>query len=246
MQFDLEISPSHPALPGHFPGTPVVPAVVLIERLAAILEQMTGHPITSVRQLRLLGLIEPGQRIGVDCKEKARDSWRMTCTVAGKSVAKGSFGWAQCKPGTGQELVGPEMGYYTANAAYEQLPHSGTMALIAGFSLTTNGAQTRVILAGNHPLADENGLSAWAVLEYAAQLMACRKMAMGAEPMNRAAIVLVRSLERYTDRPVPVGGELIVQVTEDVAQPGAVQCTFTAMHGQEPLCAGEFTVVSGR
>lgn len=34
-KFALRIEPGHPALPGHFPGDPVVPGVVLLERVAA-------------------------------------------------------------------------------------------------------------------------------------------------------------------------------------------------------------------
>jgi 3-hydroxymyristoyl/3-hydroxydecanoyl-(acyl carrier protein) dehydratase len=49
---------------------PVVPAVVLIEQLARSLEEQTGQRVCSIRQLRLLGLIEPGQRIDVEVREK--------------------------------------------------------------------------------------------------------------------------------------------------------------------------------
>lgn len=34
----LRISATHPSLPGHFPGQPVVPGVVLLDRVAAALE----------------------------------------------------------------------------------------------------------------------------------------------------------------------------------------------------------------
>lgn len=245
MQFDLEISPNHPALPGHFPGAPVVPAVVLIEQLAKALEQATGQPVTRVKQLRLLGLIEPGSRVEVECREKTSDSWRLTCTAAGKLVAKGVFSSALPEPEAAEGPFDSCPEYQAANAAYERLPHSGTMELIKEFGLTEHGAQTLAAIAENHPLAEERGVPAWAALEYAAQLMACRKISMGGESMNRAVIVLVRSLERYAGESLPAGAQLLVEVTEEVAQPGAVQCAFTAAVGERRIAAGEFTVVSG-
>jgi 3-hydroxymyristoyl/3-hydroxydecanoyl-(acyl carrier protein) dehydratase len=38
----MRIAASHPALPGHFPGHPVVPGVVLLEAVTAVLPQHMG------------------------------------------------------------------------------------------------------------------------------------------------------------------------------------------------------------
>lgn len=35
----LRIGADHPCLPGHFPGRPVVPGVVLLDRVAALAER---------------------------------------------------------------------------------------------------------------------------------------------------------------------------------------------------------------
>lgn len=245
MQFDFEVSGARRAFPGHFPGAPVVPAVVLIEYMTRGLEQTTGKPVTNIRQLRLLSLIAPDKRVDVECQEKTPDSWRLTCTVAGEPVAKAIFSSEQLQTGTDRHLQCDQPRYQSAQAVYDRLPHADAMQLIEKFALIDNGAQTRATITNNHPLADTHGLPAWAALEYAAQLMACRKLSMGGEPMSRAVIVLVRALRRYTVESMPAEGELMVEVTERVAQPGAVQCAFTAAYGEERIAAGEFTVVSG-
>ena len=244
MQFSFEISPDHPALPGHFPGMPVVPAVVLIEQLARSLEEETGQRVCSVRQLRLLGLIEPGQRIDVEVREKGADSWRLTCQVAGKPVAKGTF---SCASAQGAEAIAASASpsdCQKAASAYQQLPHSGSMQLIDDFAMFENGAETEVTLAEQHPLADSEGVPTWAMLEYAAQLMACRKVCVGGEAMRKAIIVLVRSLQCPGPQKLSPGSDIVVRVEEEVAQPGAVQCLFSATSGGQLVASGEFTVLS--
>lgn len=41
----LRIAPDHPALPGHFPGNPLVPGVLLLERVAAACKAWRGVAI---------------------------------------------------------------------------------------------------------------------------------------------------------------------------------------------------------
>lgn len=244
MQFSFEISSDHPALPGHFPGAPVVPAVVLIEQLAQRLERITGRPVYAIRQLRLLGLIEPGALIDVEGREKSPGRWRLACKVGDRVVAKGTFTSEppEAPEPAGQSTREPES--QSAAFAYEQLPHAGDMRLVSEFCVLDKGAQTRATVAPGHPLLADKGLPTWAMLEYAAQLMACRKISLSGEAMRKAVVVLVRSLQRHVEGPVAIGEQVVVSVTEEVGQPGAVQCAFTATDGSQLIASGEFTVLS--
>ena len=73
----LRIDAAHPALPGHFPGQPLVPAVILLEqvalalrawrqqRLARVLEAKFVAPLLpdETAQLQLTELVASGPRI---------------------------------------------------------------------------------------------------------------------------------------------------------------------------------------
>lgn len=43
--FELRIAASHPSLPGHFPGRPIVPGVVLLDHAIAAAERWLGRPL---------------------------------------------------------------------------------------------------------------------------------------------------------------------------------------------------------
>ncbi|MGH8121618.1 MAG: hydroxymyristoyl-ACP dehydratase [Rudaea sp.] len=54
MSENFRIGSDHPALPGHFPGRPVVPGVVLLDRVAAALERWRGQRIATLPQVKFL------------------------------------------------------------------------------------------------------------------------------------------------------------------------------------------------
>lgn len=57
----FHIAASHPALPGHFPGAPVVPGVVLLERVAAAAERAFGARIAGLPQVKFQRPLRPDE-----------------------------------------------------------------------------------------------------------------------------------------------------------------------------------------
>ena len=54
----LRIPSTHPALPGHFPGHPIVPGVVLLDRVAAALENR-GARLARIGVVKFLTPLKP-------------------------------------------------------------------------------------------------------------------------------------------------------------------------------------------
>jgi 3-hydroxymyristoyl/3-hydroxydecanoyl-(acyl carrier protein) dehydratase len=56
------IHADHPTLPGHFPGTPLVPGVVILDEvLAALIEWRENSQLTGVRTVKFLAPLKPEQ-----------------------------------------------------------------------------------------------------------------------------------------------------------------------------------------
>ena len=58
----FHIAASHPALPGHFPGHPVVPDVMLLARIATAAERGFGTRIAGLPQVKFLRPLRPRER----------------------------------------------------------------------------------------------------------------------------------------------------------------------------------------
>lgn len=57
----LCIPATHPCLPGHFPGHPVVPGVVLLDRVAACLERQGRGTLLRLGAVKFRAPLLPGQ-----------------------------------------------------------------------------------------------------------------------------------------------------------------------------------------
>jgi 3-hydroxymyristoyl/3-hydroxydecanoyl-(acyl carrier protein) dehydratase len=60
------IPADHPALPGHFPGNPVVPGVILLDHATtAILTAHPGHRLAALPHIKFLRPVRPGDTVTI-------------------------------------------------------------------------------------------------------------------------------------------------------------------------------------
>jgi 3-hydroxymyristoyl/3-hydroxydecanoyl-(acyl carrier protein) dehydratase len=94
MSFEIEtvIDATHPALPGHFPGRPVVPAVVLLERVAQAIESALGTQARLVRlpSVKFLAPLAPGERFRIVLEPTSPNSVRFRLVRGEEAFAVGS------------------------------------------------------------------------------------------------------------------------------------------------------------
>ena len=86
----FRIAEDHPSLPGHFPGQPVVPGVVLLDAaFALILAQRPGRGVVGLPSVKFTRPVRPGQDVLVSC-DAADRRVAFACTVEGRPVLHGS------------------------------------------------------------------------------------------------------------------------------------------------------------
>ena len=93
---DFTIRTDHPSLPGHFPGRPLVPGVVVLERVVEAIEAAHG-PLPALRlpQVKFLQPLLPGERACIELArmepEGAAPRWRFRVLREATLIASGEI-----------------------------------------------------------------------------------------------------------------------------------------------------------
>ena len=90
----LQIDAAHPALAGHFPGNPLVPGVVVLERVAAALRAWRGERIEKL-DAKFVQPLLPGEDAMIELRADAGRIRFAVRRVDGVPLARGTLHAAQ-------------------------------------------------------------------------------------------------------------------------------------------------------
>ena len=94
MDFEVlrTIRADHPSLPGHFPGAPIVPGVVILDEIvAALAEWQNDCQLTVIRAVKFLAPLKPEQpfTICLSTGENGADDVNFCCRVKDRVIVEG-------------------------------------------------------------------------------------------------------------------------------------------------------------
>ena len=85
----LRIDASHPALPGHFPGHPLVPGVLLLEQVALALRVWRGQRLVRVLEAKFVAPLLPDEAAMLHLTEADRSRVHFEIRRDGSLLARG-------------------------------------------------------------------------------------------------------------------------------------------------------------
>jgi 3-hydroxymyristoyl/3-hydroxydecanoyl-(acyl carrier protein) dehydratase len=84
------IPQDHPSLPGHFPGRPIMPGVVVLDcAMAVLLRDRPAARLAGFDEVKFVAPVSPGAEVCVACDDSATDRLTFTCAVDGQTVLRG-------------------------------------------------------------------------------------------------------------------------------------------------------------
>lgn len=83
------IPQDHPSLPGHFPGRPIVPGVVVLDcAIATLLHDRPAARLARLDEVKFVAPVPPGAEICISCDGSSADRLAFTCAVDGRIVLR--------------------------------------------------------------------------------------------------------------------------------------------------------------
>lgn len=91
-EFSWVVPPDHPALAGHFPGRPIVPGVVLIDRAILFAERLPGCASVcwQIANAKFLSPVGPGETLSFILEVRGA-AISFSVRAGGRAVASGSL-----------------------------------------------------------------------------------------------------------------------------------------------------------
>jgi 3-hydroxyacyl-[acyl-carrier-protein] dehydratase len=92
-EYSWTVPAGHPAFPGHFPGRPIVPGVVLLDQAILFAETLLGKQVGQwqIGNAKFLSPVGPAETLVFSLQPTPRGSIAFTVKSAERDVASGSL-----------------------------------------------------------------------------------------------------------------------------------------------------------
>ena len=92
-EFVWVVPADHPAFPGHFPGRPIVPGVVLLDQAILFAENLLGKQVErwQIGNAKFLSPVGPAETLVFSLQATPRGAIAFTVKAADRDVASGSL-----------------------------------------------------------------------------------------------------------------------------------------------------------
>ena len=92
MESALPVAADHPAYPGHFPGNPILPGVVVLSEVLAAVAASSGRPASAWRlaNAKFVSPVTPGSALTLSCEESAGNV-RFEVRAGSRTIATGTL-----------------------------------------------------------------------------------------------------------------------------------------------------------
>ncbi len=86
------IPADHPSLPGHFPGNPIVPGVVILDEVIDALVAWRGPcAVTAMPAVKFIAPLRPAQAFTIDLREARPGRVAFRCMESSRLLATGEL-----------------------------------------------------------------------------------------------------------------------------------------------------------
>jgi 3-hydroxyacyl-[acyl-carrier-protein] dehydratase len=94
MKFDVLrlIHADHPSLPGHFPGAPLVPGVIILDEVVAALDEWRrDSQLSGIRSVKFLAPLKPEQPFTISLSATSKDTGEVSfcCRADERLIVEG-------------------------------------------------------------------------------------------------------------------------------------------------------------